>query len=122
MGVVIEICVKYPGVPLEWPWLVYQHYYTVASRYTVERSRLRPQVQVFYTHSGFHLDPELASRDEGAPREERTLGAVGGVVPIATTNHHKPFLEFKNVDFKRSYGRFGPTKYGLKPGSLDTGI
>jgi hypothetical protein len=32
-------------------------------------------------YSGFHLDPELASRDEGAPREGRTRG-------------HKPFSEF----------------------------
>ena len=29
-------------------------------------------------HSGFHLDLELASRDEGAPREGRTRGAAGG--------------------------------------------
>jgi hypothetical protein len=29
------------------------------------------------THSGFHLDPELASRDEGVPWEGRTRGVVG---------------------------------------------
>jgi hypothetical protein len=50
-------------------------------------------------YSGFHLDPELASRDEGAPREERTRGAVGGIVPIVTTSRHKPFSEFKNIGF-----------------------
>jgi hypothetical protein len=49
-------------------------------------------------YSGFHLDPELASRDEGAPREGRTRGAVGGIVPIATISRHKPFSEFKNID------------------------
>ena len=50
-----------------------------------------------HTHmqcSGFHLDPEseLASRDEGAPREGRTRGAAGGVVPInsCSCRHHKP--------------------------------
>jgi hypothetical protein len=44
-------------------------------------------------YSGFHLDPELASRDEGTPREERTRGAAGGVPCI-------PFSKsaFSNVE------------------------
>ena len=59
-------------------------------------------------YSGFHLDPELASRDEGAPREGRTRGAAGGggrsyyirscsyrlSSPQAATSH-EPFSEFK---------------------------
>ena len=77
-----------------------------------------------YEYSRFHLDPELASRDEGAPREGRTRGAVGGIVPIVTTSRHKSFSEFKNIGFERSYGHFGPTginKY-LEVLILDTGF
>jgi hypothetical protein len=36
-------------------------------------------------YSGFHLDPELASRDEGAPRERRTCGVVGGIAPTVSS-------------------------------------
>jgi hypothetical protein len=73
-----------------------------------------------YFYSGFHLDPELASRDEGAPRERRTREAVGGIVPIVTTSRHKPFSEFKNNDFERSYGHFGPIKKSRARVFLDT--
>jgi hypothetical protein len=45
----------------------------------------------------FHLDPELTSRDEGAPREGRTRGAVGVPIAIATKTRQKPFSEFKNI-------------------------
>jgi hypothetical protein len=64
------------------------------------------------------LDP----RDEGAPREGRTRGAVGAIVPIVTTSRHKTPSEYKNIDFKRSCGQFGPInmKFGLEPRSLDT--
>jgi hypothetical protein len=43
-------------------------------------------------HSGFHLDPELAStsRAAGAP-------PAGGGGHIVTTIRHKPFSEFNNI-------------------------
>jgi hypothetical protein len=67
------------------------------------------------------LDPELASRGEGAPREERTHGAVGGIVPIATTSRHKP--EFKKIlIFSVRAGHFGLLKFRLEPEFLDTGF
>ena len=53
-------------------------------------------MQYCTAYSGFHLDPELASRDEGAPREGRTRGAVGGIVSIVII------------------------KFGLEPEFLDT--
>ena len=60
--------------------------------------------------SGFIWTPNwllLRNRDEGAPRDGRTRGAVRGIVPIVTTSRHKPISEFKNIDFERSYGHFG---------------
>jgi hypothetical protein len=42
-------------------------------------------------YSGFHLDPESASRDEGAPWQGRARRAVGEIVPVVTTSRHKPF-------------------------------
>jgi hypothetical protein len=50
-------------------------------------------------YSGFHSDPELVSRGEGAPREGSTHGAVGGIVPIVTKSRYKPFSKFKSIDF-----------------------
>jgi hypothetical protein len=46
----------------------------------------------YHQLEGPKLDPELASssRDEGAPREGRTRGAVGGIGPVVTTSRHKP--------------------------------
>jgi hypothetical protein len=43
--------------------------------------------------AGFIWTPNwlLAPRDEGALREGRTRGAVGGAVPVFTTSRHKPF-------------------------------
>jgi hypothetical protein len=68
-------------------------------------------------YSGLHLDPGLASRDEGAPRERRMRGAVGGgVVLIATTSRQKPPSGHKNISFKRSYLR--PIWLGLKQENL----
>jgi hypothetical protein len=63
-----------------------------------------PQTPLQCLHSGFHLDPELASRDEGAPREGKTCGAAGGIVPIATTSH-KPSSESKNIGLYKSASR-----------------
>ena len=60
------------------------------------RSKINPRsLASGVQHSGFHLNPELASKDEGAPREGRASGAVGGIAPIVTTSRHKPFSEFK---------------------------
>jgi hypothetical protein len=57
--------------------------------------------------SGFYLDPELASRDEGAPREGRTRGAAGGISlssPQATTNSSQ---NFKILIFSRVTANLG---------------
>jgi hypothetical protein len=69
----------------------------------------------------------VTSRDEGAPREGRTRGAAGGIVPIVTTNRHEPFSVFKNIDFERSYdtaisNHFGPINKRLEVLILDTGL
>jgi hypothetical protein len=45
-----------------------------------------------WCHSGFHLDPELASRDEGAPQEGRTRGAVLCSKGDRSYRHHDPPL------------------------------
>jgi hypothetical protein len=77
-------------------------YYTVQyyTRSTAQcHSTLLYYASYYCTYSGFHLDPELASRDEGAPREGRTRGAVGGIAPVVTTSRHKPSSEFRNIGF-----------------------
>jgi hypothetical protein len=53
-------------------------------------------------YSGFHVDPELASRAAGAPPGRSTREAIGGVGPIVTTSRHKPFSEFSNFDYLQS--------------------
>ena len=49
------------------------------------------------------FDPELTSKDEGAPQEGRTKNARGGRED-RSYRHHKPFSEYKNIGFYRSYG------------------
>jgi hypothetical protein len=50
---------------------------------------------VAWPYSGFHLDPELAPRDEDAPREGRARGAVGSVQEV-------PFLSPPQAATNRS--------------------
>ena len=48
-------------------------------------------------YSGFHFDPQLASRAAGAPPARGTRGAVGGTGHIVTRNRQDPFSEFNNI-------------------------
>ena len=44
----------------------------------------------------------------------------GGNPIFVPTNPHGPFSEFKNIDFERSYGHFGPINKCLEVLVLDT--
>ena len=66
-----------------------------------------------FSYSGFHLDPELASRDKGAPQEGRTRGGSRGrgdrgsflfLSPPKAATNCKPFSEYKNIGFYDSGG------------------
>jgi hypothetical protein len=54
-------------------------------------------------YSGFHFDPQLASRAAGAPPARGTRGAVGGtghiILFFVTMNRQGPFSEFSNFDY-----------------------
>jgi hypothetical protein len=50
-------------------------------------------------YSGFLYEPQLASRDAGAPPARRARRAVGGTGHVATRNRQEPSSEFGDVDF-----------------------
>jgi hypothetical protein len=52
---------------------------------------------ITYGYSGFHFDPQLASRAVGASPARGTRGAVGGTGHIVTRNRQDPFSEFNNT-------------------------
>jgi hypothetical protein len=56
-------------------------------------------------YSGFLYEPQLASRDAGAPPARRVRGAVGGTGHIATRNRHGPF-SFSFSEFDNMYCLF----------------
>jgi hypothetical protein len=68
-------------------------------------------------YSGFHLDPELASRDEGAPREGRTQNARGGAGRGGRSYRSQ---NLKILIFSARDGHFGLLKFRLEPEFLDT--
>jgi hypothetical protein len=49
------------------------------------------------------------------------LEKKGGPI-FGPTNPHEPFSEFKNIDFERSHGHFGPINKHLEVLVLDTGF
>ena len=54
-----------------------------------------------YKHApaDFIWTPNWLLGTRARPGREGRVGAVGGVVPIVTTSRHRPFSEFKNIDF-----------------------
>jgi hypothetical protein len=46
----------------------------------------------------------------------------GGNPVFVPTNPHRPFSEFKNIGFERSYGHFGPIIKCLQALILNTGF
>ena len=79
-------------------------------------------------YSGFHFDPQLASRDDfWFTMAAISLKKRGNPIFVPTNpNPHRPFSECKNTSFERSYGHFGfrayGIKFGLEPEFLDTGF
>ena len=65
-------------------------------------------------YSGFHLDPELASRDDFWLTAAAISLKKGGNPIFVPTNPHGPPSEFKNIDFSVRNGHFGPIKNSLE--------
>ena len=70
-------------------------------------SALSREVQYY---SGFHFDPQLASRAAGAPPARGTRGAFGGTGNIVTRNRQDQFSEFNNIILLQSQGNGGLDK------------
>jgi hypothetical protein len=79
-------------------------------------------IQYIHTvYSGFHFDPQLASRDDFR-LAMTAIPLKKGVPNFVPTNPHKPFSEIQNIGIERSYGHFGPINKCLEALILDTGF
>jgi hypothetical protein len=92
-------------------------------RYRPNVPRLNSQPHAYYSTSDFISTPSWLLRTIfGLKRPRSHLRRGGGGSRFCSHKSPRPFSEFKNIGFERSYGHFGPIniKFGIEPKILDT--